>query len=88
MGDLNSRSAQQSGATDHAVGAVAITGSAQTFNPTCRAIMCGGAGNLQCVMVDGSAVTFVGLAAGQVYPFAIRSIVAAGTTITNSFALL
>lgn len=48
-----------------------------------RAVYVATAGALQCVMADGSAVTFAGLLAGIVYPFKITSIVGAGTTATG-----
>lgn len=84
----NVRMIGHSSADDPYVGAVAITGSAQVLNPHCRAIMAGSNGNVAVVMVDGSAVTFVGLTAGRVYRFACKEIVASGTSITSSFALL
>lgn len=76
-----------------AVTAVAITavngGSNQTLTTPCRAIYVGGAGNLVATLIgDTSATTFTGLLAGSWYPFAIKSIAATGTTITNSLALL
>jgi hypothetical protein len=83
----NVRMIGHSSPDDPYVGAVAITGSAQVLNPHCRAIMAGSNGNVAVIMVDGSAVTLIGLVAGQVYRFACREIVASGTTITNSFAL-
>lgn len=69
--------------SDPALGAVAIPGTDQTFTVAVRAVYVATAGNLQCTMSDGSAVTFVGLLAGSVYPFAITSVVDAGTTITG-----
>lgn len=49
-----------------------------------RGIYVATAGNLQCVMQDGSTLTFTGLLVGMVYLIAVRSIVGAGTTITGN----
>jgi len=70
---------------DPATGGVAFTNAdldllASTTAQTSRGIYVGTAGNLACEMHDGSSVTFSNLAAGQVYPFAIRKVIGASTT--------
>lgn len=52
-----------------------------------RAILVGGAGNLACITRGGDTVTFSGLLAGVVYPFALKRIKSTGTTATNLVAL-
>lgn len=75
--------------SDPAVGAIAITGSDQTFTNPVRGVYCGGAGNLKVDMADGSSgVTFTGMLAGIVYPIAITKIYGSGTSITSSLVLL
>lgn len=69
--------------SDPALGVVAITGSDQTFTVPVRAVYVATAGNLECTMSDGTTATFVGLLAGQLYPFAITEIRDAATTITG-----
>ncbi len=71
---------------------VAVTavhgGSNQTLARAGRALYVGGAGNLVCTLANGDGTsTFTGLLAGQVYPFAIASITATNTTITNALIL-
>lgn len=75
-----------------AISGIAITavngGSDQALTKSCRAVYVGGAGNLVCRLVGDTAdVTLTGLLAGTVYPFAVASITATGTTITNSTVL-
>lgn len=83
----NSRTAAGRQPNDPYIGAVAITGAAQTFDPTARGILCGVAGNVNVTFIDGSSATLP-MNAGTVYPLCIKAITAAGTTITGSFALL
>lgn len=75
-----------------AISSVAITavhgGSDQTLTKAGRGLYVGVAGNLVCTLVgDSAASTFTGLLAGAWYPFAIASITATNTTITNSLIL-
>ncbi len=53
----------------------------------CRAVFCGGAGNLKVTCVDGSVATFTGVTAGQIIPVAAKLIWSTGTTTTNMTAL-
>lgn len=74
------------------IASLAITavngGSDQTLTKAGRGIYVGGAGNLVCTLVgDTATTTFTGLLAGSWYPFAIKSITATSTTITNSLIL-
>lgn len=52
-----------------------------------RALWIGGAGNLKVTLLDGSAVTLNGCAAGQVVPVRAARVWATGTTATNIVAL-
>ena len=49
-----------------------------------RAVYASANGNLACVMADGSALTFTGLLAGNVYLLALRSVTKTGTTVTGN----
>jgi hypothetical protein len=69
--------------SDPALGAVAITGSDQTFTVPVRGVYVATAGDLECTMSNDTTATFVGLLAGVIYPFAITAIRDAGTTITG-----
>lgn len=74
--------------THSGVSSEVITGSAQTLARPARGIYVGGDGNLVCRLVnDTTDRTFTNLVAGTVYPFAVATITASGTTITNSIAL-
>jgi hypothetical protein len=83
MPDNNQRIAgSNTSASDPAMGAVAISyGSGnQTLATYSRGIYIGTAGNLAVTMLDGNDVTFENLAAGQVYPFAVKVIKQTGST--------
>lgn len=71
--------------SDPVIGATAFSAATDYTSLTgrVRGVYIATAGTLQCVTADGSAVTFAGLTAGSVYPFAITSIVGAGTTATG-----
>ena len=72
--------------TDPAVGGVAVSGTAdQTFTDRIpRGIYIATAGDLKVDMADGTTtVTFVGLLAGSVYPFAFKKVYDTGTTIVG-----
>ena len=47
-----------------------------------RALYVGGAGDLQAMMADGTAVTFVAMSAGW-HPVRVRRVLATGTTATS-----
>lgn len=67
--------------SDPAIGAVAFTGTADVeFSNRIRGVYIGTAGDLKCTMADGSTPTFVGLLAGQIYPFCITKVFDTGTT--------
>jgi hypothetical protein len=69
--------------------AVAITKSdTDQLAKVTRAIYVGGAGDAALVLGDDTAaVTFVALAAGQVYPLRVKQVKSTGTTATNLVAL-
>lgn len=71
--------------SDPVIGATAFLAATDytTLVGNVRGVYVATAGTLQCVLQDSSAVTFAGLAAGTIYPFAITSIVGAGTTATG-----
>lgn len=67
---------------------VSVGGGDQTLPRVSRGIYVGGDGNLVCRLIgDDADVTFTGLTAGTVYPFAVAIIRQTGTTITNSVVL-
>lgn len=68
-------------ASDPAVGGIAFTGTADvTFDQYTRGVYISTAGDLKVDMFDGSTVTFSGLLAGAVYPFAVLKVYDTGTT--------
>ncbi len=72
--------------SDPVIGAIAYASGDATYLVHVRGIYVGNAGatgSLQCVMANGTTVTFTGLLVGQIYPFKITSIVGAGTTISG-----
>jgi hypothetical protein len=71
--------------SDPAIGATAFAAATDyaSLVGNVRGVYVATTGTLQCVMADGSAVTFAGLLAGVVYPFVITSIVGSGTTATG-----
>ncbi len=62
---------------DPAVGATTInySGGNQTVTRNVRGVYIGTGGDLNVIMVDGTTALFVGLIAGWVYPFRIRTVV-------------
>jgi len=52
-----------------------------------RGIYVGGAGNIVCVMEDGSSVSFAGVLAGVWYPIRCKRINSTSTTATNLVGL-
>lgn len=73
MGNQNRRMAQAFGPTDPGVAGVAITGSAQTFDPCGRAILVETAGSVTGKLVEDSADVTYTLPVG-LWPLAFRSI--------------
>lgn len=73
MANLNDRMATESTPTDPAVAGVAITGAAQTFSPTGRAILVSTAGSFVGKLVKDSADVTYTLPVG-IWPLAVRSI--------------
>lgn len=74
---------------DPAVNYVAISKS-DTVNFTagiCRAIYVGTAGNVVAIRYDGTAVTFVGAAAGSILPIQAIRVNSTDTTASNMVAL-
>lgn len=68
--------------------AVSVTPSDSTdLLVPCRGIYIGGAGAVTVNMMDGTQITFSGLAAGQFMPIRARRIWATGTTATGIVAL-
>lgn len=48
-----------------------------------RGLYVGVSGNVKVDMIDGSTLTFVGLAAGIIHPLAVRRVYSTGTTATS-----
>lgn len=70
-----------------AVRCAAITPHASNEIEPTRGIMVNVAGNVACRFEDDSADVTLTLAAGVVYPFAIRAVRVTGTTATDIFGL-
>lgn len=52
-----------------------------------RALFVGGAGNIACLMADGTSCTFTGVVAGSVLPIRVRRVNSTSTTATNIVAM-
>lgn len=52
-----------------------------------RALFVGGAGNLACLMADGSTCTFTGVVAGTVLPIRVARVNSTSTTATSIVAM-
>jgi hypothetical protein len=76
---VNTRNAMQSTPTDSAVGAVAITGAAQTLAVTGRAIEVTGVGDITFTLLDGSSMVLTGVTVGTKM-WTVRSIASATLT--------
>lgn len=75
-------------ATFPLVGGFAITPSDSTDLPqVTRTLWVGGAGNVSVQMIDGTAITLQGCAAGQEIPVRVRRVYATGTTASNIVGL-
>ena len=70
-----------------ATDADAITPSDATVLTPTRGIYCGVSGDVKVTMIDGSAVTFVGLAAGIIHPLQVIMIWSTGTDATSIVAV-
>lgn len=72
------------GITGAITGAVAVTPSdSVNLTTPCRALYVGAAGNVSVVLLDGVAVTLVGLAAGVWHPMRVRRVNSTLTTATS-----
>jgi len=67
--------------------AEAITPADATYITPTRGVYVGVSGDLKVIMLDGTAVTFVGLAAGVIHPIVCVLIYDTGTTATSIVAL-
>lgn len=76
MSDLNKRMGGGLHPTASAIGAVAITGAAQTLATTAVGLLITTSGNITFTMQDGSSVTWNSIPVG-VHPLTVRSISAA-----------
>ena len=56
------------------------------IKPT-RGLYCGVSGDVKVIMLDGTTVTFTGLAAGVVHPLTVVLVYSTDTTATNIVAL-
>lgn len=70
-----------------AIGASAITPNDSTDISVTRGIYVGGSGDLKVKMMDGSVITFTGLAGGMVHPLSVSRVYATGTTATSIVAV-
>lgn len=52
-----------------------------------RAIFVGGAGNMSCLMADGTTCVFTGIVAGSVLPIRVRRVNSTNTSATNMVAI-
>lgn len=48
-----------------------------------RALYVGGAGDVACITVNGSTVTFVGMVAGMLYPLRLKRVLSTGTSASS-----
>ncbi len=67
--------------------AAAVTPSDATVLEPTRGLYCGVSGDVKVTMLDGTAVTFVGLAAGVVHPLVVTMVWSTGTDATSIVAL-
>ena len=74
---------------DPASHAVAVTPSdAVNLSPEASALYVGVGGDVKVNVLDGSTVTFVGVAAGSILPVRCKRVFATDTTATNIVALV
>lgn len=73
MSDLNPRMAKESTPIDSAIGAVSLTGSAQTLSTTGRALLITSSGNIAFTTQDGSTISWTGIPVG-IHPLTVRAI--------------
>ncbi|MGH2538225.1 MAG: spike base protein, RCAP_Rcc01079 family [Candidatus Promineifilaceae bacterium] len=70
-----------------AAGAEAVTPSDSAVIVPTRALYVGAAGDLRVELLDGSTVTFSGIAAGVLHPLQVRRVYSTGTTSTGIVAV-
>jgi hypothetical protein len=70
-----------------AAGAAAVTPSDAALIAPGKGLYVGTAGDLAAELVDGSAVTFAGLAAGIIHPIQVRRVLSTGTTAAGIVVL-
>lgn len=58
------------------------------ISPEASALFIGGAGDVSVHVMDGSTVTFVGVAAGSILPVRVKRVLSTSTTATNIVALV
>lgn len=76
------------GVSGNATHAAAVTPSDTTdLTNVSRWLFVGGAGNVVCIMQDGTTVTFTGVLAGTLLPIRCSRVMATSTTATNMVAL-
>ena len=76
------------GLSGNASSAVAVTPSDTTdLTYVSRWLFVGGAGNVTCIMADGTTVLFTGILAGTLLPIRCSRVKATGTTATLMVAL-
>lgn len=63
-----------------------VTPSDSTMLPATKAIYVSVSGDLAVEMLDGTAVTFTGIAASVFHPIGVRKVLATGTTATGIIA--
>jgi hypothetical protein len=70
-----------------AAAAAAVTPNDSTRIAPTRGLYCGVSGDVKVIMLDGTTVTFTGLAAGVIHPICCVLVFSTDTTATNIVAL-
>lgn len=76
------------GAPSHAASDAFVITPGSALRHNTRAVWVGGAGNLKATMVDGTEVTFSGVAAGTLLPIQVSAVASSGTTATLLLGLV